>query len=214
MIFRSSDQNCFWWSCFWWCQHFRSTLSSEPLFFRCFMLPTCWFHCSHLFFHKLYFKETLNFCLWSCILEQILAYLIDNFVIPCYHQNSKGNVKHILFQQSWFEIVLPRFCNLFTIWVNLIFMEEMVSPCSMRTRVLIFDCLTLSVPSWRVSNASHIALAVLQWETEWYPLTPREEMRISRAFKSYCTFFFSSSFQSALGLYRTTLSSPSTAICG
>jgi len=24
-------------------------------------------------------KETLNFCLWSCTLEQILAYPIDNF---------------------------------------------------------------------------------------------------------------------------------------
>jgi len=104
------DLQIFWWKllmvilllmkCFWWRQYFRSTLSSEPLFFRCFKLPTCWFHCNHLFFQNLCFKVTLNFCLWSCILEQILAYPIDNFLIHCYHQNSKGNVKHILFQQS------------------------------------------------------------------------------------------------------------------
>jgi len=25
-------------------------------------------------------------------------------LIPCYHQNSKGNVKHILFQQKWLSI--------------------------------------------------------------------------------------------------------------
>jgi len=45
-------------------------------------------------------KETLNFCLWSCTLEQILSYPIDKFLIPCYHQNLKGNVKHILFQHK------------------------------------------------------------------------------------------------------------------
>jgi len=43
--------------CFWWRQHFRSTLSSEPLFFRCFKLPSFWFHCSHLFFQTLCFKN-------------------------------------------------------------------------------------------------------------------------------------------------------------
>ena len=31
-------------------------------------------------------------CLWSCTHEQILAYSIDIFLIPCYHQNSKGNL--------------------------------------------------------------------------------------------------------------------------
>ena len=39
--------------CFWWRQHFRNTLFSEPLFFRCFKLPSCWFHCSHLFIQNL-----------------------------------------------------------------------------------------------------------------------------------------------------------------
>jgi len=52
-------------------------LTSGALFFRCFKLPSSWFHYSHLFFQNLYFKETLNFCLWSCTLEQI--YLIDIF---------------------------------------------------------------------------------------------------------------------------------------
>ena len=59
------------------------------------------------------------------------------------------------------------------------------------TRVLIFYCLTSSV-----SNASHISLEVLQWDMEWYSLNPREEMRIFCAFKSYWTFFLSSSLQS------------------
>jgi len=65
--------------CFWWRQLLQNRLSSEPLFFRCFKHPSWWFHCSHLFFQNLCFKETLNFCLWSCTLEQILAYPIVNF---------------------------------------------------------------------------------------------------------------------------------------
>jgi len=31
------------------------------------------------------YKWSQNFCLWSCTLEQILAYPINNFLIPCYH---------------------------------------------------------------------------------------------------------------------------------
>jgi len=37
-------------------------------------------------------SKEIKFCLWSGTLEQILAYPIDNFLIPCYHQNSKGNI--------------------------------------------------------------------------------------------------------------------------
>jgi len=33
------------------------------------------------------YKWSQKFCLWSCTLEQILAYPIDNFLIPYYHQN-------------------------------------------------------------------------------------------------------------------------------
>jgi len=63
--------------CFIWRQHFRSTLSLEPLFFRCFKLPSCWFHCSRLFFQNI--TRYQIFCLWSYTLEQILVYPIDNF---------------------------------------------------------------------------------------------------------------------------------------
>jgi len=31
------------------------------------------------------YKWSQKFCLWSCTLEQILAYPINNFLIPCYH---------------------------------------------------------------------------------------------------------------------------------
>jgi len=85
--------------CFWWRQHFRNILSSEPLFFICFKLPSCWFHCSHLFFQNLSFKRDTKF--FSMVLHTWTNISISNwqFLIPCYHQNSKGNVKHILFQQ-------------------------------------------------------------------------------------------------------------------
>ena len=53
---------CFWWrqllvtsfwrECFWWRQ-LQDHLSSEPLFFSCFKFPSCWFHCSDLFFQNL-----------------------------------------------------------------------------------------------------------------------------------------------------------------
>jgi len=112
---------------------------------------------------------------------------------------------------------LPRICNLLTIWVNLICMEEMDSPSSMWkssycwTRVLIIDFLTLFIPSWRVSNASHIALEVLQWETKWYSFTQREEIRMFRPFKSNWTFLLSSSLQPTLILSIVT---PSETTCG
>jgi len=32
---------------------FQEHLSSEHLFFRCFKLPSCWFHCSYLLFQNL-----------------------------------------------------------------------------------------------------------------------------------------------------------------
>jgi len=46
------------------------------------------------------YKWSQKFCLWSCTLEQILTYLINNFLILFYHSTFKGNVKHILFQQN------------------------------------------------------------------------------------------------------------------
>jgi len=114
MIFRTSDNVSFWWT------------TSEKVLLMIFkttflqMLPcNTSFHfvdaiavfCSS---EPMYFK-TLNFCPWSCTLEQILAYPIDTFLIPCYHQNLKGNVKHILFQQSppfwWWQTLVFKMFN-------------------------------------------------------------------------------------------------------
>jgi len=73
----------FWWTCFWWRHHFMSTLSSRALWLQeQFSLDAlsflfCWFICSLLFFQNLMMIS--NFCLWSCTLEQILSYPIDNF---------------------------------------------------------------------------------------------------------------------------------------
>ena len=69
--------SCFWWTCFWWRHHFRSTL-----YFRSTILQTL--QASFLLILLLSFVlsepfKDIKFCLWSCTLEQILAYLIDNF---------------------------------------------------------------------------------------------------------------------------------------
>ena len=103
MIFSSwwssaPDENCFWWSCFWWRQHFRSTLSSEPLFFKCFLLvDSIALICS---FRTYALKIDTTFL--TLVLHTWTNISIFNwqFLILCYHQNSKGNVKHILFQHS------------------------------------------------------------------------------------------------------------------
>jgi len=67
----------FWWTCFWWRHHFRSTL-----YFRSTILQTlqAFFLLILLLSFVLLepFKD-IKFCLWSCTLEQILAYPIDNF---------------------------------------------------------------------------------------------------------------------------------------
>ena len=48
------------------------------------------------------YKWSQNFCLWSCTLEQILAFLINNFFNTLLSLKTfKGNVKHILFQQGF-----------------------------------------------------------------------------------------------------------------
>ena len=74
---------------------FRSTLTSGAVLFRRSKLPFCWFLCSLLFFQNLIMIS--NFFLWSCTLEQILAYPIDNFLIPCYNQNSEEVVLNTFF---------------------------------------------------------------------------------------------------------------------
>ena len=75
-----------------------SALTSWAVLFRRFKLPFCWFFCSLFFFQNLIMIS--DFCLWSCTLEQILAYPIDNFLIPCYHQNSQEIVLNTFYSNN------------------------------------------------------------------------------------------------------------------
>ena len=111
--------------CFWWRQLlmiFRTTclhnfLSSEPLFFRCYKLPSCWFHCSHLFFHNLCLIKTLKILSMVSYTWTNISISNWHFLIPCYHQNSKGNgnVKHILCDKSppfwWWQTLVFKMFN-------------------------------------------------------------------------------------------------------
>ena len=101
--------------CFWWRQLLMIFITTFLQMLPCntsfhFVDDIALFCSSEL----MYFK-TLNFCLWSCTLEQILSYPIDTFLIPCYHKNLKGNVKHILFQQSapfwWWQTLVFKMFN-------------------------------------------------------------------------------------------------------
>jgi len=61
----------FWWTCFWWRHHFRSTfLQTLQASFLLILLL------SFVLSEPL---KDMKFCLWSCTLEQILAYPIGNF---------------------------------------------------------------------------------------------------------------------------------------
>ena len=107
MVFKTSNELCFWWKVLLMTSSLQEHLSSEPLFFRHFKLLSCWFHYSHLFFQNLCFKETLNFL--SMVLHTWTNISISNwqFLILCYHQNSRVYVKHILFQhidRGWIAV--------------------------------------------------------------------------------------------------------------
>ena len=83
MIFRTSDDVRFWWTASEEVLLMTSA-SLELLVFRTSFLqhklPSCWFHCYHLFLQNLYLIQSIEkFCLWSCTLEQILEYPIDTF---------------------------------------------------------------------------------------------------------------------------------------
>jgi len=80
----------FWWTCFWWHHHFRSAMSSGALLtsgavLLQTLLSFLFVQFSALFCSSRIYKWTQNFCLWSCTLEQILAYPINNFLILYYH---------------------------------------------------------------------------------------------------------------------------------
>ena len=79
-----------WWTCFWWRHHFRSVMSSGAFFTSGAVLLHMLLNFLFVQFFDLFcsfrtYKWSRNFCLWSCTLEQILAYPINNFLIFCYH---------------------------------------------------------------------------------------------------------------------------------
>jgi len=80
----SDDVSFFWTSCL---QNFK--------------LPSCWFYCSNLFFSSCALTGTLKFL--SMVLHTWTNINISNwqFLIPCYHQNSKGNLKHKHLKWWW-----------------------------------------------------------------------------------------------------------------
>jgi len=80
----------FWWTCFWWRHHFRSAMSSGALLTSGAVLLQMLLSFLFVKFFALFcssrpYKWSQKFCLWSCTIEQILAYPINNFLIPCYH---------------------------------------------------------------------------------------------------------------------------------
>ena len=87
--------NNFWGECFWWRQLLQNLFSSDASSFL--LVDSIALICS---FRTLFNLDTEIFCLWSCTHEQIFSISNWQFLIPCYHQNLKGNVKHILFQQA------------------------------------------------------------------------------------------------------------------
>jgi len=108
MIFISSDVNCFWWSCFWWgvfddvstsgALCLQNLFSSDASSFL--LVDSIALICSSRTYAL---KRDTKFL--SMVLHTWTNISISNwqFLIPCYHQNSKGNVKHILFQQVLLE---------------------------------------------------------------------------------------------------------------
>ena len=108
MVFRTSDDVSFWWTsfwwweCLWWRQLLPDLLSSELLVFRTSFLQMLQasFFLIQFVLQFLCFKGTPNFL--SMVLHTWTNISISNwqFLIPCYHQNSKGNVKQILLQHN------------------------------------------------------------------------------------------------------------------
>ena len=96
MIFRTFDDVSFRWS-------------SEHLVLRTSFLQMLYWYSSFLFVDSIalicssepmFYLKTLKFL--SIVLHTWTNISISSwhFLIPCHHQNSKGNVKHILFQQK------------------------------------------------------------------------------------------------------------------
>jgi len=89
---------CFWRTCFWWRHHFRST-SLQMLQALILLIHLLSFVLSEPY-------KISKLCLWSCTLEQILAYPINNFkylviwwVKPQVHGSTEV-VKKVSFRQG------------------------------------------------------------------------------------------------------------------
>ena len=112
MIFSSwwssaSNVVSFWWCCFWWGASDDVSTSGALCLYNLFssdasnflLVDSIALVCS---FRTYALKIDTTFL--SLIMYTWTNISISNwqFLIPCYHQNSKGNVKHILFQQMSF----------------------------------------------------------------------------------------------------------------
>jgi len=110
--------NSFWWECFWWRRllvifrtSFLQMLSWNSIFlFIYFIAPIC---SSEPMLHL----KTLKFL--SLVLHTWTNISIFNwhFLIHCYHQNLKGNVKHILFQQNTY--ITTQMLIGFRLWIEI-----------------------------------------------------------------------------------------------
>ena len=85
--------------CFWWRQLLQNRLSSEPLSSNALSFLLVDSIALIYSFRTYTLIKTLK--ILSMVLHTWTNISISNwqFLIPCYHQNLKGNVKHTLFQQ-------------------------------------------------------------------------------------------------------------------
>ena len=132
MIFRTSDNISFWWTtsedvllmtsafgelllkrCFWWRQLLQNLFLTAQASFL--LIPLLLF-----VLQNLCLKLKTKFFVYGPAHLNKYWHIQLTLLIPCYHQNSKSNVKHILFQHTKLSILIL-FCpiNSFNIinWV-------------------------------------------------------------------------------------------------
>jgi len=84
---------------FWWRHHFRSTLISGAILFRCFKLPFCWFLCSLLFFQNLLMISNIFY--GPVHLNKYYHIQLTIFNTLLSSKLSRGSVKYILSQHNY-----------------------------------------------------------------------------------------------------------------
>jgi len=102
--------------------------------------------------------------------------------------------------------IFPRPRRWFTIWVNLVWSSETVSPFFIQktsysdTKVVFLAFLTFVVPSWVTSSIFHISFAFFHLVVRKNSSKDKPKVKIFLAFWSFCTFLFSSFFISSHSL--------------